>query len=455
MGNITEDLFAMYWKKLSVRGNFAPTKQITCYWTDHPFQRHKIISESFGGGLNFYRKYYDVGIPIKLRVYSEKFIDEKKMYNKYTNIKVTPVTSHPLKILIVGELAYNPERIIALEEYGHKLYGLWIERPQYSFQTVGPLPFGNIEDIPIDDWENRIKKIQPDIIYGLLNTAAIPLAYDVLCKFKDIPFVWHFKEGPSIALRTGLWKELLYLYTFSDGKIFINETIKEWYHQFIPSKGLSLILDGDLPKNDFFNSNFSQKLSASGTGIHTLVAGRMIGIDFSIWKTFINKDIHIHVYTESYIITKEKLFNEMKRMAPNHFHLHKHCPHDKWVEEFSKYDAGWLHAIDSSNNGNLMQASWDDLNIPARISTYAAAGLPMILKDNTNHIVATHKKVKELDIGIFFQNYGDLERQLKDEVKMKNLRTNVISSRAQFHFDYHVSNLISFFEKVIKSKKSK
>ena len=40
-----------------------------------------------------------------------------------------------------------------------------------------------------------------DIIYALTNFKSIDLAYHVLKRRGDIPFVWHFKEGPSIAGR--------------------------------------------------------------------------------------------------------------------------------------------------------------------------------------------------------------------------------------------------------------
>lgn len=43
------------------------------------------------------------------------------------------------------------------------------------------------------------KKIKPDIIYGLLNYMSVPLAHEVLMNTKEIPFVWHFKEGPYYA----------------------------------------------------------------------------------------------------------------------------------------------------------------------------------------------------------------------------------------------------------------
>ena len=54
----TDDLDRMYWAKLRARGLFAGTERITCEWVDHPAQRHKIIRESLGGGLNPYRAHY-------------------------------------------------------------------------------------------------------------------------------------------------------------------------------------------------------------------------------------------------------------------------------------------------------------------------------------------------------------------------------------------------------------
>ena len=59
----------------------------------------------------------------------------------------TPRSDDGLKILLVGELAYNADRVLALEEQGHKLYGLWMPNP-YWYNTVGPLPFGHVEDLP-------------------------------------------------------------------------------------------------------------------------------------------------------------------------------------------------------------------------------------------------------------------------------------------------------------------
>jgi glycosyltransferase involved in cell wall biosynthesis len=450
---VTEDLYLMFWNKLLNKGAFVATQSITCFWTNHPFQRHKIIAEKYRGGLNYYRLYYQVDKPIKLRVSKYKFTDEEYLYKDF-RARVKPA-QQPLKILLVGELAYNSERIYALEEAGHKLYGLWVQRPPFSFNAVGPVPFGHIEDIPFNNWEKHIRKIQPDIIYALLNFSAVPLACLVLKKNPDIPFVWHFKEGPSVCLNNGVWNDLVYLYTYADGKIYINQTVKDYYDQFTLPGKLTCILDGDLPKQDHFQRSFSKRLSESDGAIHTIVAGRMIGISPFDMNKLASHNIHIHLYSENYHEERVAGNNVLLQAAPKHFHIHPHCSHLHWVEELSQYDAAWLHCFESKNNGDLLKISWDDLNIPARINTYMAAGLPIIQRNNAGHIVATQQRIEELNIGILFNDYDDLSGQLKNRRKMEQLRENVMKHRMLFSFDYHVPGLIAFFRKVIQHKNNK
>lgn len=296
--------------------------------------------------------------------------------------------------------------------------------------------------------------MKPDIIYGLLNFGAVPLAYDVLKAFPDIPFVWHFKEGPSVCLRNGMWNRLIYLYTHATGKIFLNEAIKLWFEQFLPpNHGLSFIMDGDLPKKDYFKDDFSSKLSSQDGAVHTLIAGRMIGISNNDLSVLVRNNIHIHLYTENYHACKEKAMVRYMQIAPKHFHIHSHVSADSWTKEFSQYDAGWLHCFKSRNNGDLLKATWDDLNIPARISTYAAAGLPVIFPDNSKHIAATQELAERLDVGIFFHDFYELSNKLKEQVRMKQLTDNMHRSREVFSFDYYVPQLIQLFRDAIRIKK--
>lgn len=196
---------------------------------------------------------------------------------------------------------------------------------------------------------------------------------------------------------------------------------------------------------------FPPKLSAQDGAVHTVVAGRMIGISNQDMAILVENNIHLHLYTENYHNSKERSASFYRQIAPKHFHIHSHVSADNWTKAFSQYDAGWLHCFKSRNNGNLLKATWDDLNIPARISAYAAAGLPVILPDYSGHIVATQETTSKLGVGIFFDNFYELAIKLKDKKKMEQLTHNMISSRELFCFDYYVPQLIQLFRDIIKT----
>lgn len=187
---VTDDLDRMFWSKHRLRGNFVGTDRLSCEWVDHPLQRHKVLQEA-KGGLNSYRSRYNVKQPLRFHSSKGHYINEVEHYRRFRERPDTPVAADGLKILLVGELAYNPDRVLALEERGHKLYGLWTQDPWW-FNTVGPLPFGHVEDLPRSGWCEAVRRLQPDVIYALLNWQAVPFAHQVLTDNPGVPFVWHF-----------------------------------------------------------------------------------------------------------------------------------------------------------------------------------------------------------------------------------------------------------------------
>lgn len=451
---VTGDYFQMYWKKLLPLGAFIPTGLITCQWVDHPDQRHKKISQNHGGGLNAYRNYYKVKAPIIFKSSESGIHDELKLYRNFR--REYPKADRSLKILLVGELSFNPERIYALEEAGHELYGLWIGKPWW-FHMVGPVPFGQIRDLSQENWREEIEIIKPDIIYALLNTLAIPLATEVLKHCSAIPFVWHFKEGPFYCRQTGLWNSLKHLQTKADGVIYLNDDIRKFYNICFPTgKGIDyMILDGDLPKKEWFKNIKKPLLSENGRGFHTVVPGRPYGIKAIHISILAKSNIHFHFYGENWHGQWDHFVKSAKELAPGHIHLHPDCTQENWTEELSQYDAGWLHYFESRNHGDYLRTNWDDLNIPARMTTLAAAGLPMLQRDNSEHIVATQTICKGLDIGVFFKDFNELGSVFGNKELMKKLRNNVWENRMKFTFDYHVPELIEFFRRVISRKKEK
>jgi hypothetical protein len=447
---VSDDLERCFWFKLRAQGAFVHTGQMTCEWVDHPHQLHKTILEPLGG-INPYRSRYHVRQPLRFQSSIGNLIDEIGRYRPFRERPPTPMAPDGLKIVLVGELAYNAERVLALEEAGHKLYGLWTPEP-YWFTTVGPLPFGHVEDLPRDDWQNALRRIQPDIIYAQLNWQTVKFCNYVMKENPGVPFVWHFKEGPFICLEHGLWRELVELHTQSDAQIYSSPEMRDWFALVAPATAHSehtLVLDGDLPKRDWFQQERSPLLSDADGEIHTVVAGRPIGLHPWTVGELAEQRIHLHFYgdfTQGQWVT---WIEKARRVANGHLHLHPNVDQERWVTELSQYDAGWLHRFRSRNGGDLRRADWDDLNYPARIATLAMAGLPFLQHDNRDSVVAMQTLARRYDVGLFFTSMAHLREQLLDKPRMTQIRDNVWRERGQWMFDTHVETLVGFFRTVI------
>jgi hypothetical protein len=446
----SDDLERLFWARLRLLGPFVGTGELSCEWVDHPAQRHKAMQEPLGG-INLFRQRYRVREPLRYHASTGNAIDEARLYRQFRERPSTPTVADGLRILLVGELAYNAERVLALEEQGHSLYGLWMRDPSW-FNTVGPLPFGHVRDLPREDWRAAIRELRPDIIYAQLNWQTVPFAHEVMLATPGIPFVWHFKEGPFICLEKGFFPQLLELYRHADGQIYSSPEMRDWFDTVCPGlsgSAPSLVLDGALPKREWFAAEPMPLLSREDGEIHTVVPGRPIGLHPHTVDELARHGVHLHFYGDFTQGQWREWIANAGALAPRHLHLHANVAQDRWVEEFSRYDAGWLHCFASRNGGELRRADWDDLNYPARIATLAVAGLPMIQRDNGGAIVAAQALARRLDIGLFYDGIEDLAAQLREAGRMESLRANVWRQRAQFAFDTHVPALLAFFREVM------
>lgn len=448
---VSDDHERIFWAKLRPHGSFVGTGRITCEWVNHPGQLHKLIREQEGGGINPFRARFGVAHPLRFHSSQGNRIDEVAHYARFRERPPTPPAPDGLKILLCGELAYNAERVLALEERGHTLYGLWTDAPAW-FNTVGPLPFGHVTDLPRAGWVAAAREIRPDLIYAQLNWQTVAFCHRVLRENPGLPFVWHFKEGPFICIEKGLWRELLELYERADGQIYASPELRDWFETVAPgltTRAPSMVLDGDLPKADWLTDSPSPRLSERDGQIHTVVPGRPIGLHPHTVGELGAQGIHLHFYGDFTQGLWKSWIEKVHALAPGYLHLHPNVDQDRWAAEFSQYDAGWLHIFESRNGGDLRRADWDDLNYPARIATLALAGLPMIQRDNGGAVVATQNLARRHDIGIFFRDMADLRAQLLHEEHMARLRANVWALRAQFTFDAHADRLVAFFREVI------
>ena len=445
----TDDLDRMLWSRLLERGPAAQTGTVTCEWGWHPAQRHKVLREPIGG-LNPYRARYGVREPLRLQTTVGHLHDELDHYRRFRERPDTPRAADGLRVLLVGELAHNPDRILLLEERGHELHGLWTGTPIW-FNTVGPLPFGHVSDVPREGWREAVRRLKPDIVYALLNWQSIELAREVLAADLGVPFVWHFKEGPFFAREHGLWPDLVDLHTRSGGVIYSSAELRSWFAANVPASAdrPTLVIDGDLPRADWSVGARSPLLSWRDGAIHTVIPGRPMGPDPEVLGALADADIHVHLYSEKAAAQMRSWVAEVQRVAPGHFHIHPQVDQSSWVPEFSQYDAGWLHSFVSENRGDPQAAMWDDLNLPARMGTLAAAGVPMIQRDNTGSMVASQSLARDRRLGLFWNDADDLVAQLHDTAAMASLRESVWAQRGDFTFDAHVDDLVAFFRHVM------
>ena len=226
----------------------------------------------------------------------------------------------------------------------------------------------------------------------------------------------------------------------------------EWFDTVLP--GLSgtmptLSLDGDLPKREWFAGVRSERISSRDGEIHTVVPGRPIGLHPETVAELGAEGVHLHFYGDFTHGQWKAWIERTRGLAPRHLHLHANVDQNRWVSEFSQYDAGWLHGFTSHNRGDIRRADWDDLNYPARIATLAAAGLPMIQKNNAGARVAIQALGRERDLSVFYSSIPDLASQLRETDRIDQIRDSVWRQRDQFTFDAHADELIAFFRTVI------
>jgi hypothetical protein len=145
-----------------------------------------------------------------------------------------------------------------------------------------------------------------------------------------------------ICFEKRTWPLLVDLYSRADGVVFCSPEMQEWTATEIPevkTRNHALVLDGDLPKEDWLNGDTTPRLSATRAGRHTLSPGRPIGLHPETVAELSNSDIHLHFYGDF----KHGQWNEriarVREIAPDHLHLHGQVDQCGWVKEFSQYDA--------------------------------------------------------------------------------------------------------------------
>jgi hypothetical protein len=136
--------------------------------------------------------------------------------------------------------------------------------------------------------------------------------------------------------------------------------------------------------------------------------------------------------------------------APGYVHVHPTIGPEGWVTELSRYDAGWLHRFDSVNGGDLRRATWDDLNSPARLPVYLAAGLPMLQQANPGSTVSVERVLRRDGTGLFYRSADEATDVLAGELGSRRGHAAALAGRDQHTFDAHADRLVSLLVSLVR-----
>ena len=446
----SDDLELLFLADLRATGPVATTGRVTCAWVQHPGQRWRTFARRTDGGLNPFRARYGAVGPLRFTARDADPVDERALYG-LSDACDDPPAGTARHVLLVGELAYNADRILVLAERGIRFSGLWIDDP-LGFMTVGPLPFGAVRDLPRNGWVDALRDDPPDVAYCLLNWRSLPLALRVADALPDVPVVWHFKEAPQRCLARGDWPLLVRLWERADHVVLASEEERDWLELALPGRrdpARTSVLDGDLPRARWFAGDGARRPERSG--VHTVCVGRPVGLDAEFLSTLAASDVHVHLHGVPGVRPRtapEPWLREALAAAPDHLHLHPAVTPPDWRAVLSTYDAGWLHARPTAgNDGDLRRASWDDLNLPARLPTLAAAGLPVLLPDRTGSRTAVNRVVDEIGAGLAFTDAGHAAALLHDRDRVAAARAAMAAGRDRFTFESVVDELDGILQK--------
>jgi hypothetical protein len=385
-----------------------------------------------------------------------------------------------MRILVVGALSWNPERILSLVERGHELCGLWSRSMAWDQGPYRALEHA-VRPVALEDAASIIRERRIDCVYSLFQVyrprlwgpANAGVEHDVWTLLRrllaarergafDAPIVRHWGFDVH-ELDLDVAQAL-------DGHIFCNrEKLGYWS---TPARdggcGLDVLgrhavvefLDGDRPKLEFMNDRFSERLSEGSGEIHTVCVGRPFNIDFAAAAAH---GIHVHVYGNGFDEVLGTIAGELsvrdawRSDVGRYLHVHDSLQvrgdtwedvrrtKSRWVEEFSRYDAGWSYI------GNPL--AWPPLDdraaIPNRLSTYLLAGVPVITDRRPGCYRYDELERLGVDIEVGEPGYGRLRERLEAEVGTRERQARALDVREGYSFDATIDRLLGVLERTV------
>ena len=326
-----------------------------------------------------------------------------------------------MRLLLLGGLGPYPDRIASFQRAGHAIwYGATHYLPAIRDQ-IADVPAFALHDEPLgaalDRVDALIRSERIDLVYSLLNVwdGSNQVTAALLRRGCPVPLVRHYKEhyvAPNDDERTCIEQ--------SDGVVFVNEASREYFAGLYAPLRRSTCLDADPIPRKYLAGRLQPKRSASDGRPHVLIAGSTHDdggrYDYrATIRELAEHGAHVHLYGQfrrldpatGWLLDSADVEAEYRALARDNRYLHIHAPiaPTRFVEEWSAYDAGLLHAPDPADR-------FRRFNYPNRYTAYIAAGVPVALA--AGEMPSLQQHLESLGAGVVYDDLGDLARRLPD-----------------------------------------
>ncbi|MGH2369526.1 MAG: hypothetical protein ACRDI2_15160, partial [Chloroflexota bacterium] len=284
-----------------------------------------------------------------------------------------------------------------------------------------------------------------DAIYSLLNAwdGSNWVTAGLLRHGCPAPVVRHYKEHyltPTEDERVCLER--------SAGVIFVNDEARDYFAGRYRLPARTALLDADLLPRRYLAGRRQPKRSSADGRPHLLIAGSAMDdggrYDYrALMRELAGYGAHVHLYglfrrmrqSDGWLLEDPEVEILYRDLAAGSEYLHVHpiVPPAWFVEEWSRYDAGLLHAPDPNDRFRTQ-------NFPNRYGAYVAAGVPVALR--AGEMPALQRHLEGLAAAVVHDDLADLVRRLPDP----RAAAGALAARESVTFESTLPKLLTFIQ---------
>jgi hypothetical protein len=239
----------------------------------------------------------------------------------------------------------------------------------------------------------------------------------VLHAMPELPLVWHLKEAPQRAIARGEWGLLADVERRAAARAYVTPEQQAWFDAALPLPDRpTAVVDGDAPPREWLEG----EAQGADDAARTALLGRPYGFEDGFLARLAERGV---------------AFERPVAEPPD------------WVAALGGYAAGWLHPVPPRNHGELLRCTWDDLNLPARLPTLLAAGLPLLAPAADGHVRAVARIIEEHGCGLLYRDADDLADRLGE---LPAARARAWAARERFTFDAQADRLVALLRAVAR-----